>query len=479
MASRDSRTRTQSLGKVTNVVKIIGINPDWTIGSSLTQTDTLRPPKSFPIEWGYLRQSAEMIRGLEFDFVDLYSNTIPLQMNHSKIADADYIIISTAPSYLFWRCPPLDLSAVCSAVREVRSVSTAKIVLFGPHGTVLPLPTLISTAADHVFRGEPDTELLEQIVKLHKGETTAYLASPRYPEAIVCKEVKVLGKASYAKHELQNAEPHTWIHDSIAPQASALIETSRGCSFDCPFCLRTGFRRTLREKNLDVLAAELDQLSSFGVTYVYLIDENYGLPIKHATEVAKLIFDRGMKFGIQTRPDIWSSSRIQELAERGCIYVELGIEAEDLESMKNLGKFARPMLAWEMMEVFKNLIPFVGLNCFDTTNPDLKIASSSSIALDKYGDATGPFIPYPTTPWGDRALGEYKGFVLTWEHVSAMHTLYSLLSRKGHLTKALRGSHLLRRIALNGITVSNRFRKRMGKRTLLTRHELLSRKRQS
>jgi hypothetical protein len=460
-------------------MKVVGINPNWLIGSDFTPTDTLRPPKSFPIEWGYISQNAEIQSLVDFFYVDFYLHPETPLNEVREIYDADFIVISTTPSYLFWRCPPLDLGAVRHAVEEARMVSSATIVLIGPHGTILPLPTLQSTGADLVFRGEPDGELLKQLQMLHSNGKANHIASAESPDATVCTEAKKLKRINYIPSEVLCSEPHSWIRNSVPNQPSALVETSRGCSFDCPFCLRSGFRRLLRLKDLGIVARELDALVAINVKYVYLIDENFGLPVSHATDVARLLSERGLQFGLQTRPDIWSAKRVRELAERGCIYVELGMETVDYAAFTKFEKFSRPGLAWEMMEVFQRLIPFVGLNCFDTKNPDLKQLPNNPVLYDNYGDPASPFIPYPTTPWGDQALGRYGGYTMSWEHIAAMHTLYSFLSRKGRVARILRANLFLRRLFLIGISWSRYLRRRMIRGTSMTRHERLSPRRRS
>ena len=69
----------------------------------------------------------------------------------------DFLVIPTAPSYLFWRCPPPELrvpqqwfhALECGAIK----------VAIGPHASATPASTLRKLNCDVAFRGEPDQVL--------------------------------------------------------------------------------------------------------------------------------------------------------------------------------------------------------------------------------------------------------------------------------------------------------------------------------
>src|SRR5437879_1313396 len=69
----------------------------------------------------------------------------------------DFLVMPTAPSYLFWRCPPPELRIPKQwfSGLESRGVKVA----VGPHASATPGPTLRKLGCDVVFRGEPDEVL--------------------------------------------------------------------------------------------------------------------------------------------------------------------------------------------------------------------------------------------------------------------------------------------------------------------------------
>ena len=114
-------------------------------------------------------------------------------------------------------------------------------------------------------------------------------------------------------------------HRFDAPPAGpgAEMETSRGCPFHCTFCAKDNFRNSFRRRPLEVVARELDGLIAEGVEYVYFIDEIF-LPF---AAVLEMIARRQIKFGIQTRIDLWSSELIDLLGKAGCVSIEAGVES--------------------------------------------------------------------------------------------------------------------------------------------------------
>src|SRR5438270_42806 len=83
----------------------------------------------------------------------------------------DFVVIPTAPSYLFWRCPPPELRVPMEWFAGLRS--NAIKVAIGPHPSATPAATIRKTACDVALRGEPDQIL-------------AGLASTPWPEIVGC-----------------------------------------------------------------------------------------------------------------------------------------------------------------------------------------------------------------------------------------------------------------------------------------------------
>src|SRR5256886_10551271 len=73
--------------------------------------------------------------------------------------DPDFLVIPTAPSYLFWRCPPPELRVPQTWFRELDSKAVK--VAIGPHSSATPAATLRKLNCDVALRGEPDQTLAQ------------------------------------------------------------------------------------------------------------------------------------------------------------------------------------------------------------------------------------------------------------------------------------------------------------------------------
>ena len=69
----------------------------------------------------------------------------------------DFMVIPTAPSYLFWRCPPPELRIPRDWFAAIGGKSTK--VAIGPHTSATPAAALRKLECDVAMRGEPDQTL--------------------------------------------------------------------------------------------------------------------------------------------------------------------------------------------------------------------------------------------------------------------------------------------------------------------------------
>lgn len=415
------------------------VTPNWSIHAQDDPTDTTRPPRNFPPEWGYIAANS----ATPISVVDAYTRQLSQPATVAEVAaqNPKWIVLASTPSYLFWRCPPLSLKPVARLAASLRlACPGAFVVLVGPHGTVSPNESLDACpAVDLVFLGEPDRLLVPSLLQ-PQGKARPWLVSRNSAHRAVAAPQLPLGR-SVPGADWIVGEPHCWLPaalKALAGRRGALLETTRGCRYDCGYCLRAGFRRDLRTKPLHDVAAEVAELVRRDVEYVFLIDETFGTPRSHARAIAKMLGDAGILWGMQTRPDLWTAQTLEYVRDRGCVYAEVGVETLDENQQRLLGKFRHPDRLSAQMDLFREHIPYVGFNTFDVSNPDVwGLPEGATVARDTDSRIVGSFIPYPGTPWGERAL-EHLGFrEPSWE---AARTAYALF--KEYESGSGRGTHL-------------------------------------
>ena len=120
----------------------------------------------------------------------------------------------------------------------------------------------------------------------------------------------------------------------------AELEFARGCPWACSFCNKTLFRNKYRERDVDAVLQEVDRLISRGVTYIYFIDEIFGVG-RNVHRLLEQLADRQITIGLQTRIDLWDEDSLDLLGRAHCISMECGIESITDEGRDELNKNCR------------------------------------------------------------------------------------------------------------------------------------------
>jgi hypothetical protein len=207
----------------------------------------------------------------------------------------------------------------------------------------------------------------------------------------------------------------------------AEVEASRGCPYTCTFCAKENFRNRYRRRPAEAVLAEVDTLQRQGVEYVYFIDEIF-LPNEPLLEG---LVGRGLKFGVQTRIDLWKPHALELLGRAGCVSVEAGVESltpEGREALDKRCKLTTDQLADRLAEA-KRHIPFVQANLIEVAEDDDLEVQRWRARMHEAGvwaNDPVPLYPYPGSPnytrlWGppdddawERAhthyLAQFRGF---------------------------------------------------------------------
>lgn len=412
--------------------KVLFLTINWRKENIFFTVDTARPPICFPLEWGYLSNGnyCSIVLDEYYQNHDIENTLYSISMISPNI-----VVISTTPSYLYWRCPPLNIEIVFEYIDRIKANNPeTTIIIIGPHGTLDPEWIFYNSNSDYVFRGEPDGNLQETL-EHSNFEDCKWLSSPKITKGIAPqREFDGIGTCNYSYMKSKQYQYHAWglksqekIRDHIYG-SSAMVELTRGCTFECPYCFRAGFRQKFRKKNIEIFEEEIVQLSMLNIGYVFFIDETFGLHWAHYEKACRILHKRGIKFGLQTRPDILDIKKIHRLKELGCIYIELGLEANEKECNEGLGKFANFEATKNNINIAKNLISMVNINIFDLTNPDYMDKAPSIVQLDNEGNSPPPLIPYPSTIMGDKVLAKYQHLFPSkskWELAELVYLYYS------------------------------------------------------
>jgi B12-binding domain/radical SAM domain protein of rhizo-twelve system len=315
----------------------------------------------------------------------------------------DFLVLPTAPSYLFWRCPPPELRVPMEWFASLRSQAVK--VAIGPHPSATPAATIRKTGCDVALRGEPD-------------QTLAELASKSWQEITGCcyrkedgqlhisavsavADISALGPLDFRNY---NAEVHWHRHHVFTHDhgLGAELEFARGCPWACTFCNKTLFRNKFRERSVDAVLQEVDTLIARGVEYIYFIDEIFGVG-KNVRRLLEGIAERSVKIGFQTRIDLWSEETLDLLGRAHCISMECGVESITHEGREDLNKNCRintDRIA-ELLVYARGRIPWVQANLVLTEKDDRAEIHRWQERLKSKGvwvSEPVPMFPFPGSP---------------------------------------------------------------------------------
>ena len=320
------------------------------------------------------RKRSSNARDTKHTIIDGQMESLSIEEIHSRVADfrPSITVVTTAPSYLFWRCAPPEFRVPQETMRALRGVG-GKMIGVGPHASTTPKTTLRKLGVDAVVLGECE-EILPQ------------LAGPWWQVQSICYEVNgepwMQGGTHATRHELASGTPtgrmstsrqHAHHHHRFEAQPQgpgAEVETSRGCPYHCTFCAKDNFRDKYRRRPVSISSwMKSTACIAQGVEYIYFIDEIF-LPNK---ELLEGLAERTIKIGVQTRIDLWSEPMLDLLGRAGCVSIEAGVESITEEGRAEFDKkckMSTEELAARLIYA-KQRVPFVQANLIEMEQDDL------------------------------------------------------------------------------------------------------------
>ncbi|MFH1338436.1 MAG: cobalamin-dependent protein, partial [Candidatus Omnitrophota bacterium] len=165
-----------------------------------------------------------------------------------------------------------NVSSALDIAREIRNHSpSTRIIMGGPHATAV-YERLIPEYADIVVRGEGE----DTIVELMQQDDLSSIKGIAYWD----KELKLTPARPYIQ-DLDALRFPAWhlyelkryrLGNTFTPLA--IVMTSRGCPYDCIYCVKYVHGYKVRLRSVDNVLNEIDQLvSRFGIREIQIMDD--------------------------------------------------------------------------------------------------------------------------------------------------------------------------------------------------------------
>lgn len=230
-------------------------------------------------------------------------------------------------------------------------------------------------AIDYIVQGEGEicfTELLSAIetdcrtVPLH----IAYMENG---------SVKLNGGTTVIEDMKILPFPYPDLEQVLAEHKIVYYECTRGCPFNCSYCL-SGISRSVRKRPLELVMADLNRFVAAGADLVKFVDRTYNLDEKYFLPIMKYLAELDTKatFHFEIKADMLSDTVLDFLQNvpKGRFQMEIGIQSTNQPTLtainrqdnwKRLEANVKRLLSFKNIHIHVDLIaglPFEGLKEF-------------------------------------------------------------------------------------------------------------------
>jgi radical SAM superfamily enzyme YgiQ (UPF0313 family) len=213
--------------------------------------------------------------------------------------------------------------------QELRSASSAPIVLGGSGFSIFPKPLLALSGADYGVQGEGEAPLLQLIEHLRAGTDPSATPGLVYRQ----QDQIVLNPTPHpmAGTDIPTPEREERLASFYLERTSMLnLQTQRGCPLHCCYCtypLLEG--RRYRRRPPESVADELAQLQDRGARYVFIVDSVFNTSADHVAGVCEAILHRqlSVKWCCFLRPQHLTSDLMHLMRRAGLTHIEFGSDS--------------------------------------------------------------------------------------------------------------------------------------------------------
>jgi anaerobic magnesium-protoporphyrin IX monomethyl ester cyclase len=286
---------------------------------------------------------------------------------HHRVAIADLILVQSSvgptverlvtelqPDVVGLSVMTFQRATAFGIARLVRTLRpAARIVVGGYDPSLAPEPYEACPDIDFIVRGEGEQTLCALLRVLEGGGELHAVAglSHRRSDGFVHNAARPVVPLASEALRLPNRDARVLGGYTLLGRTVDVVETSRGCTFDCSFCSIIEMRgRNFHPYPIDRVLADIADARAHGAEAIFLVDDNITLDVERFGRLCEAIVDAGFEdtdYTVQamTAPLAHHGAELAPLMRRaGFRYVFLGIENvldDDLAFLRARAKNAR------------------------------------------------------------------------------------------------------------------------------------------
>ena len=299
---------------------------------SFYRTTDFNPNYYYPLSLHYLKAYANK---------ELADDITVAIKDYSVEEDSSHVVcdlLKDSPDVIGFSCYVWNTKEILEISNLLKKLNpVVKIVLGGPQ---------VTYTADIVLT---ENEWIDVIVRGEGEQTFAELLKHYLNSDLRIEEIKGISYRTNGKIQSNESRPLIKNLDDIPSpfnegtgdkSHTILMETQRGCPFECAFCDSHKNFKSVRYFSLERVKKDLNYLISSGVKQLFLADSTFNLDGKRAKEILKYIgsINKDTVINTELRAELLDRETVDLLEKAGVKFVEFGLQSTHPITSKIIGR---------------------------------------------------------------------------------------------------------------------------------------------
>jgi anaerobic magnesium-protoporphyrin IX monomethyl ester cyclase len=314
-----------------------------------------------------------------------------------------------------WQCPPMEIRRFYEISSAIRKAYPEKIIVaMGPH-TPFNYQKL-GNYADYVLIGEPEGVFVEiakkgivgiknigGIVYLEKGIIKGKMTKP--PVDVKALPIPLIDVLPYKKYSF-----------FIMGTPTAVLETSRGCFFNCSFCFKGMYGKGVRFKTIGQIVEEIGYCYKRGIRDFRFMDLDLTADKERLIDFCREMRKQKLRISwcCDARLTDVDERLLREMSQSGCKLLMFGIESLSERAHKRMSKGIKISEINSTLKLVKRYnmltLGYFRFGYMDEEKEDIEQTIRNGKRLDLDFVSCEIFVPYPKTEFYEFAKEGIKRY---------------------------------------------------------------------